>query len=91
MSVLYINIIDYYCLPLQFNEIQQLDRIEFVRGRTVELLLVRGTASNRRDGHLEKCLQHQRVLHIHHQRDDRAGQRNAKVYIILLYTYIYNI
>lgn len=64
----------------QANEIQQLDGIEFICGRTVKLLLVCRTAGDRCDGHLEKCLQHQCVLHIRHQRDDHAGQRNVKVY-----------
>lgn len=67
------------CRPAQIDEVQQLDGAEPVRGRAVELLPVRRTAGHRRDGHLEERLQHQRVLHIRRQPDDRAGQRNAKV------------
>lgn len=70
-------------LMFQIDEVQQLDGIESVCRRVVELLLVRRTAGHRRDGRLEKRLQHQRILHIRRQRDDRAGQRNVKVHYSL--------
>jgi len=54
------------------DEVRRLDGIESVCGRAVELLPVRRTAGRRCDGHIQEPLQHQCVLHIHHQCHDRA-------------------
>jgi len=65
------------------DEVRRLDRIESVRGRAVELLPIRRTVGRCCDGRIQEPLQHQRILYIHRQRHDRAGQRDAKVCLIM--------